>query len=196
MIFLFFAAVSSVSEGFRLTGEGESVDHGLFGESGLNAIPRIGRRSIGVKPFDNRFRFRFSDWLGPTSSRYGGGNAGFRFQGGESNENRNWQLKKRMAQSIARDKRNFMKEGELAEPELEIVSPVGDNLALLDGIKEKQQQVGKVFPSEGSSSIESELAWYAIADQYWKEYLTDLRRKAAIEKLVKTHRIAFDIKVQ
>ena len=28
------------------------------------------------------------------------------------------------------------------------------------------------------------LKWYEIADEYWKEYLTDMRRKAAIEKLV------------
>jgi len=29
------------------------------------------------------------------------------------------------------------------------------------------------------------LEWYAVADEYWKEYLNDLARKTVIEKMVR-----------
>ncbi len=32
---------------------------------------------------------------------------------------------------------------------------------------------------------EAKLEWYAVADEYWKEYLNDLARKAVIEKMVR-----------
>ena len=54
-LFLAALALSSAASAFRFMG-GESEDHGAFGEAGLNAIPRIGRRSIGGNPFDSRFR--------------------------------------------------------------------------------------------------------------------------------------------
>ena len=43
-------------------------------------------------------------------------------------------------------------------------------------------------PSSGSAiedvTDEERLEWYAVADEYWKEYLNDLARKAVIEKMV------------
>ena len=43
-------------------------------------------------------------------------------------------------------------------------------------------------PSSGSAiedvTDEERLEWYAVADEYWKEYLNDLIRKTAIEKMV------------
>jgi len=38
---------------------------------------------------------------------------------------------------------------------------------------------------EGRIDDESRLEWYAVADEYWKEYLNDLARKTVIEKMVR-----------
>ncbi len=46
---------------------------------------------------------------------------------------------------------------------------------------------GVVIGEDASPSLEDEkkLEWYAVADEYWKEYLNDLARKAVIEKMVR-----------
>ncbi len=46
---------------------------------------------------------------------------------------------------------------------------------------------GGVIGEDASPSLEDEkkLEWYAVADEYWKEYLNDLARKAVIEKMVR-----------
>ncbi len=46
---------------------------------------------------------------------------------------------------------------------------------------------GGAIGDDASPSLEDEkkLEWYAVADEYWKEYLNDLARKAVIEKMVR-----------
>jgi len=48
----------NAAAGFRFN-EGEGLGGGLFGESGLTHVPRMGKRG---NPFDSRFRFRFNNW--------------------------------------------------------------------------------------------------------------------------------------
>lgn len=92
--FLACLVVASASP-FRFTEGGMRPD--FLGEAGLNAVPRMGRRSPSGNPFDpSRFRFRFhgpsSNWLGSRSAL-----AGFRFSGEEADPNQYFQLKKRTA---------------------------------------------------------------------------------------------------
>ena len=45
---------------FRFYGGGEGTGGPDFlGEAGLNAVPRLGRRSLGSNPFGGNSRFRF-----------------------------------------------------------------------------------------------------------------------------------------
>ncbi|TRY69261.1 hypothetical protein TCAL_14269 [Tigriopus californicus] len=93
-LFLTCLVVANASP-FRFTEGGMRPD--FLGEAGLNAVPRMGRRSPSGNPFDpSRFRFRFhgpsSNWLGSRSAL-----AGFRFSGEEADPNQYFQLKKRMA---------------------------------------------------------------------------------------------------
>ncbi len=176
-ILVALAFVGPSATAFRITGEGESADHGLFGEQGLNAIPRIGRRSLGENPFENRFRFRFNNM--PRQARMGG-HAAFRFQGGDDGHGR-WQYRrKRLMEAVARDKRTFGKDVAAA------ADPIDEELALLEVAKE--QPLMKVATAVDAAKVaeaetDEQMAWYEIADQYWKEYLNDLYRKAALDKI-------------
>ena len=74
----------------------------------MNAVPRLGRRSLGSNPFggNSRFRFRFNNAGGGWGGSRLAGRAGFRFQGDENGAgtgDRFMTLKKRMENAIASD---------------------------------------------------------------------------------------------
>eukprot|EP00095_Tigriopus_kingsejongensis_P002579 maker-scaffold274_size229011-snap-gene-1.22 protein:Tk02579 transcript:maker-scaffold274_size229011-snap-gene-1.22-mRNA-1 annotation:"hypothetical protein" len=139
--------LAEVTTGFRFN-EG-SMRPDFLGEAGLNAVPRLGRRSPSGNPFDpSRFRFRFN---GPAANYYGsrlGGMAGFRFSGDEADPNQYFQLKKRMADAVKEDAKRAMDTPEDAQA-LDNNAPVN--------LMEK----------------------YAAADSYMRDYLSAMSRKAA-----------------
>lgn len=71
-------ALLQVASAFRFGGEGGlgGRGHDIFGDAGMNAVPRMGKR--GGNPYD-AFRFRFNE---PNAGGWyrglAGGNAGFR----------------------------------------------------------------------------------------------------------------------
>lgn len=151
--------ISAVSASpFRfMGGEGDRSD--LFGEAGLNAVPRLGRRSPANNPFDanSRFRFRFH---GPSSSWFGSrlGNAAFRFQGDEAAPNQYFQLRKRLFESIKAKRAD-------QEPAEVEAAPVGN---------EEPQAL-----DNGQIDLEK----FQLANAYWNRYLEELERNQRFNKL-------------
>lgn len=144
--------------------------HGLFGEAGLNAVPRIGKRvARHSNPYD-AFRFRFNDgpnWFGRGLA---GGNAGFRFDGTDTGLRRTYQLRKRMAKAIGLDR------DELAQAEMEKMQKMA---AAMAGGKNGLQATS--VAGDEDNTEEDDLL---TADEYWREYLDEMARKNIIEKLI------------
>jgi len=171
-ILVVLSAIAAMAKALSFQEEGYRGGD-IFGEAGLNAVPRIGKRvARHSNPYD-AFRFRFNDgpnWFGRNLA---GGNAGFRFEGTDTGLRRKYHLRKRMSQAIGLDKERerelaAAKAAEAAEMEMAVAA---DKSAL---------QV----PSVGEDEEEADEDDLLTADEYWREYLNEMARKKVIEKLI------------
>ncbi len=72
--------------------------------------------------------------------------------------------------------------GVVSEPVVSVdASKVDGDLMPKDPLKSDPALMGS------ADDVNDRLEWYAVADEYWKEYLNDLARKAVIEKMVRMY---------